>query len=83
MKKLLIIAPIFFAINLVPYVCWLLLLGLEEGTIIFSLVQMCKALFEMPTSLIWFIVQSDLGEAGWIIFNVLGLGGSIFITSQL
>ncbi len=83
MKKALVILPIFFYINLVPYICKLVLLLLEEGTLIFSFVQICKSLFEIPTSFIWSIIQTDLGDVWWVILNILGLVVTFLLTNML
>ncbi|ERJ12508.1 hypothetical protein HLPCO_001494 [Haloplasma contractile SSD-17B] len=72
----------FFIINLVPYICSLLLLGLDVGTIEYNLIHATKSLFSIPTSLIWFIIQNDIGEIAWIIFNIIGCTGTIFLISQ-
>jgi|GEM_PF-3581394 len=82
MRKYLSIAILFAIVNLIPYLCMLMLLILNEGELLFNIVSAAKALFEMPTSLIWFIVQSDLGEVGWVLFNVILLGGSGYLVSR-
>lgn len=83
MKALLGMVALFCAINLVPYILSGMLYFSEEGTLSQSLVIMVKSIFEFPSSIIWFIIQKELGDGLWITFNVLGFLGFGYVTTQI
>jgi len=56
----------------------LFILMSEEGSIMASIFLIIRALFSIPTSLIGFALQYDLGEFWWVIVNVLLSGGCIY-----
>lgn len=82
MKAFLGMVVLFCAINLVPYLLGGILYFSEDGTLSQSLVIMVKTVFEFPSSIIWFIIQKELGDGLWITFNVLGFLGSGYGVTQ-
>lgn len=56
-------------INLVPYIMALFMLMTRESSIVFSIFSIIQSIFSIPTSLIGFALQYDLGEVWWVILN--------------
>lgn len=56
-------------INLVPYIMALFMLITSESSVAFSIFSIIQSLFSIPTSLIGFALQYDLGEIWWVILN--------------
>ena len=61
-------------VNLVPFIMTVFMLVTNETSNLYSVFLSIRSLFSIPTSLIGFALQYDLGEVWWIILNMLGLG---------
>lgn len=57
--------------NLIPYIMSLFMLISPEGTITFNILSAIKSLFNIPTSLVLFIIKDIMGEVLWIISNII------------
>lgn len=83
MRGFLGIVALFCIVNLVPFLLGGLLYFSQDGTISQSIVIAVKSLFEIPSSVIWFIVQAELGNTVWIITNIIVLFGCIVTISKI
>jgi ABC-type tungstate transport system substrate-binding protein len=67
-------------INLVPYIMALFMLMTNESSIAFTVFIIIQSLFSIPTSLIGFALQYDLGEIWWVILNsIIFIGSGVVI----
>lgn len=83
MKGILAIVTTFCFVNLVPYLLTILLLLLPNGSRVYTIITAIKSLLEIPSSLIWFLIQKDLGDFWWITFNILGVVVSVYLIKEL
>jgi len=57
--------------NLIPYLMIILMLFPKDGSNTYNIFAAIKALFEIPTSLVLFIVKESIGEFFWILTNII------------
>jgi len=65
-------------VNLIPYLMIIFMWLSKEDTTTYKIFSVIKSLFELPTSLIFFIIKESIGEVLWVISNVVLLGASFF-----
>lgn len=70
-KGLLVGLALICFLNLIPYIMALLMLFTEETSITYSLFHIVQNIFSIPTSIIGFALQYDLGEVWWVILNIV------------
>lgn len=79
MKKIFgTLAAICF-VNLVPFIMALFMLFTKDSSTTYNLFSIIQSLFSIPTSLIGYALQYDLGDVWWVILNILGFIVSIVV----
>jgi uncharacterized membrane protein HdeD (DUF308 family) len=63
--------------NLVPYLMTFLMLFSSEGRLDYMLASIMKSFFSIPTGILGYALQYDLGDWLWTLLNVLGIIVSI------
>ena len=79
MTKLFGSITVFCGVNLVPYLMSFLMWLSEDGKIDYLIASILKSLFSIPTGLMGYAIQYDLGDWGWELLNMLGIIISIVI----
>ena len=74
MKKIIGTLVAVCLINLVPFIMTVLMLLTKNPSNVYSIFLSIRSFASIPTSLVGFVLQYDLGEVWWVILNILVFG---------
>lgn len=66
-------------VNLVPFIMALFMLFTKDSSTTYKIFSSIQSLFSIPTSLIGYALQYDLGDVWWVILNIFGFIGSLVL----
>jgi hypothetical protein len=80
MKKIFGTLALICFVTLVPFIMALFMLFTKDSSMTYNILSSIQSLFSIPTSIIGFALQYDLGDVWWVVVNALLFILSIVIT---